>query len=177
MANQANSGQIDYTYANENNFRVIINKMPKVSFFALNTFLPEVSSPGAGVAFPTQDINIPDDKLIWAPLDVGFVVDEGWFNYEEVFRWMEATVMPRNTEASYIQYSDALIMILDNLKSPVLNVKFASCFPVTLSQVAVKTTDSTTLFGSVSLRYSYYTIDRVSELTPPIGDPPPILTL
>lgn len=174
--NPSGSGQIDLSYAVENNFKVFVEKLPTVTFFTTESAIPEVSAAGANVETPMQDYILQDNKLVWAPLEISFIIDEGFFAYEEVYNWMYNTTNPNATENSQLKFSDAVIMALDGSKNPVINFKFVDCFPTALSAVKyVNYGEAQRLGASVTLRYTEFLLERVQDLSPPIpAAPPPI---
>lgn len=164
---------VDTNFLNSNNFTLVIERLPTVSFFTNMTELPSISLSPLSEATPLSTLAIPGDKLEFGSLSVTFYVDSKMDNYLEVFKWMQGLGFPENhtqytTENntrdpnfSELQrnYSDAKLISLDAGKV----FTFVDCYPTRLSGIRfeTQTQDVNYAVATVDLEYSYFTIDNV----------------
>lgn len=165
----------DLNFLSPTGFMLVIERLPKVSFFAQNVALPTVSLETLEQSTPLSVIQIPSDRLNYNPLSINFIVDEQMNNYMEVFRWMRGLGFPESYDqytlennrgleaASELQrnYSEAKLIILGASKTPVRTVTFHECFPISLSGFETDTTitDVQYIRSTLELQYSYFDID------------------
>jgi len=172
MANLPNSGQIDTSLALNTNFRVIIERLPTISFFSTDVILPGVSLPPMDVISPYQAIPIQADTLVWEEMKLDFLVDAGFFAYVEVLNWILQTVSANDPTSAAVIYSDASVMALDNNKQEIIKFKFHDCWPTALGSLTYNTDEeSRRLQCSLTLKYTQFVPERILDLQPPITPP------
>jgi|TARA_B100001540_G_scaffold153083_1_gene135527 hypothetical protein len=161
-------------------FKFTLAKEPKVSFFSNSSKLPEIS---LGTAIQTnylKNIDIPGDRLTYGDLNLSFLVDENLENYMAIHNWLTGLGFPESTS----QYGD--LITTDNIRDPenafsdgslhILNsnyrdvaiVKFNDLFPVYLSSLEFKSseTDITYFTAEATFKYTVYNIVAPDNRTP-----------
>lgn len=175
-------------YSSPTQFRFMINQLPKVQFFTTAANIPDISLGEAVIPTPYKDIPIMGDKITFGNLDVSFIVDEYLENYVSIHNWLIGIGFPKNrtqfssfrsdtsnnpTSAKTVStdrvgtatadrgmYYDATLTILSNKNNPLVEVRFADLFPVSLSSLSYnnQATDVDYLTAEISFRYKLYDI-------------------
>lgn len=164
----------DLNFLTPTGFILVIERLPKVSFFAQNVTLPTVSLVALEQQTPLSRIEIPSDRLEFGSLTINFIVDEQMNNYMEVFNWMKGLGFPElypqytiennrgleGTSELQRNYSEAKLIILGSNKAPVRTVNFYDCFPTSLSgfETDSTATDIQYIRSTLELEYSYFDI-------------------
>ena len=153
-------------------FRLGINKLPKIDFFAQSVNLPGISIGQLEQANPLIMNPIPGEMLTYQELTIQFMVDENMANYKSVVNWLEGLGFPEDHKqyADYIEedkvsiselaknYSDGTLQILGSNNVPVQSLKFKDMFPTSIEGLQFNSADSdvTYLVGNASFRYTSY---------------------
>jgi len=175
-------------YNSPTQFRFMINQLPKVQFFTTAANIPDLTLGEAVIPTPYKDIPLMGDKLTFGNLDVSFIVDEYLENYITIHNWLIGIGFPKNrTQFSSFRsdtsnnpasaktvstdrvgkatpdrgmYSDATLTILSNKNNPLVEVRYADIFPVSLSGLnySQDATDVTYQTAEISFRYKLYEI-------------------
>lgn len=160
-----------------NKFSVNFARMPNLTYFCQTVSLPGLSMGEAIRNTPFIDLYSPGDKLIYDLLTFTFMVDENLQSWLEIHDWIRAMAFPtdfqeyRNlprlnrvadSREDFPQFSDATLNILTSSYNQNYKVKFADCFPISLSAVTFSSTDSPDNFitADVSFRFSYFNIEK-----------------
>lgn len=172
---------VDMNFLVPNGFMFTVDRLPKVSFFTQSISLPSLSLPALEQATPLSMIEVPSDKLLFAPLEVPFIVDGKMDNWMEVFKWMQGLGFPENypqyTEENQSRYgingmselarnySEAKLIVLGSNNEPIRTFNFVDCFPTSLSGINFASTNTDVQYAtaSVTLEYSYFYVDNTDE--------------
>lgn len=156
------------------NFRFLLKRAPHVEFFIQKVNIPSISL--KEVEVPNQFVKVPypGDHIDYSNLDVTFKVDEDLNNYLEIHNWIRALGKPTEfTEykeiaknASYTGMgvvSDIAITVMSNIKNYNYEINFIDAFPVNLSGIEFRTTDSDIKYieATATFKYSYYNLVNV----------------
>jgi hypothetical protein len=161
-------------------FKFTLAKEPKVSFFSNSSRLPEISLGTAVQTNYLKNIDIPGDRLTYGDLNLTFLVDENLENYMAIHNWLTGLGYPESTS----QYED--LIVTDNIREPenafsdgslhILNsnfrdvaiVKFNDLFPVYLSSLEFKSseTDVNYFTAEATFKYTVYNIVGPDNRTP-----------
>ncbi len=151
-------------------FRVIIQRLPNVEFFIQRAAIPGISGQPVVTQTPFNPIFSTPDKLTYSNLDLTFIIDENMQNYLEIYNWLTGIAFPRNfNEFKQIQESpeglesDITIQILNSHKNLNLEAKFINCFPVSLSDVVLDTTQQDIVYpeATASFQYQSFSIQKI----------------
>jgi hypothetical protein len=152
-------------------FRVSIPRLPTVQFFTQTTSIPSLSA--SPVLQPTRfnPVYQTADRLTYSNLDLTFIIDENMQNYLEIYNWLVATTFPeRHKQFDTIKtsdeglYSDIMVTILNSKKNSNLQVTYRSCMPISLSEVALNTTDADVTYpqATATFQYDYFEIGKIN---------------
>lgn len=159
-----------------NKFSLSFSRTPNVQFFCQTVSVPGIALSEVPQNTPFVDVYLPGEKAIYDILNVTFIIDEDLEAWREIHDWIRAMTFPvefaeyrnlstlgRNAsgrEAPKPQYSDATLNILSSNNVGNYQFKFYDCFPTSLSNFVMSTTDSpdTVITADVTFRYSYYDI-------------------
>ena len=151
-------------------FRVAIKRLPNVEFFTQRTSIPGISVSPVEMSTPFNRIYQTPDKLTYANLDLSFIVDEAMQNYLEIQSWINDIAFPRDfsefkriKEAEDSLQSDITIQILNSHKNLNLEAKFINCFPISLSEIMLDTTQSDLVYpeATATFQYDSYSIYKI----------------
>jgi hypothetical protein len=177
-------------YSSPTQFRFLINQLPKVQYFTTACNIPGISLNEATYNTPLKDIPIMGEKLSYEDLNISFIVDENLENYIEMHEWLTACGFPKDRSqfkkfrsttantpvttqgtssdigdvkpatAERSMFSDATLTVLTNKNNPVVEVRFADCFPTSLSTLSYNQnqTDIEYLTADVTFKYKIYEI-------------------
>lgn len=163
-----------------NKFSLSFTRTPNVQFFCQTVSVPGISLSEIPQNTPFVDVYVPGEKAIYDLLTVTFIVDEDMESWREIHDWIRAMTFPhdfeeyqnlanlgRNASARTTnkpQYSDATLNILSSNNVNNYQFKFHDCFPTSLSNFVMSTTDSpdTIITADVTFRYSYYDIVKAA---------------
>ena len=177
-------------YSSPTQFRFLINQLPKVQYFTVAANIPGITLGEGVFNTPLKDIPLLGDKLTYEDLTITFIVDENLENYIEMHTWLTAIGFPKDRSqfkkfrsttantpvttqgtssdigdvkpatAERSMFSDATLTVLTNKNNPVVEVRFADCFPTSLSGLSYNqnTTDVDYLTAEVNFKYKIYEI-------------------
>ena len=161
-------------------FQFSLSKHPKVDFFCTSATLPPISLAVTSQPSYLKDIDVPGEKLTYGDLTIKFLVDEDMSNYMSIHNWLTGLGYPESTS----QYED--LIVTDNIREPenafsdgslhILNsnfrdvaiVKFNDLFPVYLSSLEFKSseTDVNYFTAEATFKYTVYNIVGPDNRTP-----------
>ena len=156
-----------------NGFMFNISKLPNVSYFCQEANLPEITLGSTFQATPFVDLSTPGDKLAFGDLSIQFMVDSKMANYTAIHDWLFALGFPqdnqqftdfvnqdtRNTRNEAMRtVSDAVLSILGPLNTPVRTVQFRDLYPLSLSSIIFRSTNTDVQYivGNATFKYAYY---------------------
>jgi hypothetical protein len=152
-------------------FKVVINRLPNVQFFTQRAMIPSIST--TPVEQPTRfnPVFQTPDRVNFSSFDLTFIVDEAMNNYMEVFNWIlsttsfESSDRYRQLKASQAGlFSDISVIILNSKKNPNIEISYKNCFPFSLSDIQLNTTDSDVTYPESTASFQYDTFD-IKHLT------------
>lgn len=153
-------------------FLVTINRLPNVEFFTQRAVIPGISA--NPIRHPTMFNTIYEtpDELSYNNFDFSFIIDENMNNFLEVFNWMTNITGPKNfdqfrqlKESKEGIISDISIIVLNSNKNSSIKINFKNCFPISLSEITLDTTQSDVQYptATVSFQYDYYEIEKITN--------------
>lgn len=147
-------------------FQISIKRLPHVEFFTQQTSIPSIST--NPVVQPTRFNTIwqTPDQVTFSTLDLSFIVDEDMQNYMEIFNWMISSAFPETHEqhkklstSAEGLFSDIDVRIMNSKKNSNILVSYVNCFPISLGDVQLNTTESDVTYPQVTTTFQY---DRFS---------------
>ena len=124
----------------------------------LNYFVQTVDVPGltmAGVETPYRNVqaNVPSNRIDYDQLNLAFIVDENWANWNYVFEWMKR-IRTGNSAISDTM-TDITLNLVNSNKNLNKIMVFRGAYPTLLGTLPLDSTvvDSNPLVCSLSFRY------------------------
>jgi len=152
----------EVAYARPTGFRLAIDSLsyPNAEFNVQTASIPDITADAATMPLPYRDIGFSADKIIYAPLQITFLVDEELINYTEIHDWILGQVI-NNDGKSVRKTRDITLLIQSSHYNVVKEIKFIDAYPTTIStlQFDVRSTDMEYLTADVSFEYSYFKVD------------------
>ena len=153
-------------------FRVTIKRLPNVEFFTQRSMIPSISN--NPIVQPTRfnPVYRTPDTVNFSNLDLTFIVDEDLNNYTEIFDWMIASAFPENhnqfkqiANSEEGLFSDISVIIMNSKKNSNIEVSYKNCFPISLSDIQLNTTDQDVTYPEVTATFQYdsYSIKRLTS--------------
>jgi hypothetical protein len=149
-------------------FRVTIDRLPHVEFFTQQTNIPGISSSPVVVPTRFNKTYHSGEEIEFSNLDLTFIVDEKMENYREIFSWIVGLNFPENhqqytnvisTTNDRSVVSDMSIIVMNSKKNPSIAFRFKNCFPISLGEVSLNTTDTDVVYPQVTASFQYDTFD------------------
>lgn len=153
-------------------FRISIKRLPNVEFFTQRSQIPSIST--SPIQQPTRfnPVFRTGDAVSFSNLDLTFVVDEDMKNYTEIFDWIIGSTFPENHEqfkainnSAEGIFSDISILILNSKKNSNIEVIYKNCFPISLSDIQLDTTQSDVTYpeATASFQYDTFSINKLTK--------------
>lgn len=157
------SAEQEFSNAYNNNFIAVIDVLPNIQFFLKAVDLPAVTNAPANVNTSVADFAFQGDKIEYGELNLTFFIDEYWYAYEEMFRWLRAIANPDQPEVSNGQFfGQCTVQLMNNNKEPFATLKFIDIFPSSVGTVSLSTQmDEAVLTCQATFRYTETKFDRV----------------
>ena len=149
-------------YASPTQFKFSINQLPKVEFFTVSANIPDLTLADVVIPTPFKPIPVLGQNLTYGNLNITFIVDEFLENYRELHEWLTGIGFPKDRKQfsefrsntanrgtasptpvadvgkvgksipDASMFSDATLTILSNKNNPIVEVRFANMYPVSL---------------------------------------------
>ena len=149
-------------YASPTQFKFSINQLPKVEFFTVSANIPDLTLSDVVIPTPFKPIPVLGQNLTYGNLNITFIVDEFLENYRELHEWLTGIGFPKDRKQfsefrsntanrgtasptpvadvgkvgksipDASMFSDATLTILSNKNNPIVEVRFANMYPVSL---------------------------------------------
>jgi hypothetical protein len=151
-------------------FQVTVKKLPNVEFFVQKFDIPSLSMSPPEVANPFNKLYQGADKITYSEINLSFIIDEKMENYKEVMDWMISITAPQSfdqyrgpSKNKEDMFSDVSVLILNSNKNANIRFDFTNCFPISLSSVALDTTQQDIIYpeASVTFQYDYFTMEVI----------------
>ena len=146
------------SFANPSSFRLAIDnlKYPNAQYTVQLASIPDMSVDGAAMNTPKRNILVSADKIVYAPLQLTFIVDENFTNYKEIHDWMFGMVGQGDLNTR--KNRDLTLIIYNSSNNVVQQIRFVDAHPTSLSSLPFEvTTESVNYLQAVAeFNYSYY---------------------
>lgn len=156
------------SYLQSTHFQFTIQRIPNLVFFTQSVSIPEISSTPLEqpVTFFKSPIPHPGENFDFGQFSVTFLVDEymkSWLELHDWMRSMKAVDSFKDYEDASTHYSDASIIVLNNKQKPIVSVRIANMFPISLGAIDFNATDTTPepVVASATFAYSHYEVEKL----------------
>lgn len=143
-----------------------------MEFFTQRAMVPSISTQPIQQPTRFNPVFRTPDVVNFSNLDVTFIVDEQMNNYMEIFNWIVSSTMTENhsrfeslSNSPEGLFSDISIMILNSKKNANIEVSYKNCFPISLSDIQLNTTESDVTYpeATVTFQYDTFGINRLTS--------------
>jgi hypothetical protein len=137
-------------------FQLIIKSIDDAVYHGKSINLPSVSMGTIEYSTPEVDIQLAGEKLIYAALNLNFLVDDELNNWQRIFDWMLEC-----TKVDYIDdiSCDATIIIYNRDNKAVKYIDFTSCIPISLGDIQFNVNEGDVdTMCNITLEYDLFTI-------------------
>lgn len=148
-------------------FRISVFRLPNTTFFTQQTAIPGISTSPVSVPNQFNPIFQTPDHVDYSNLDLTFIIDEDMNNYMEIFNWIIGTAFPENhsqyrnlKETEDSLFSDISIIVMNSKKNANITFNFRNCFPISLSDITLNTTESDLNYPqcTATFKYDYFDV-------------------
>jgi hypothetical protein len=176
MSYELTTSETQYNFLKNSQFQLVIPRLPNVSFYTVNTGIPDFSVDYPTIGTPFKKIPVTGETADFGDLVVRFIVDHKMNNYYEVYNWMRGYSRVNNYEniRDYIAEnngnpdavhekhltSDIQFVIMSDRGCEIARVEYKDAFPISLSGLDMTTqvSDVEYLVATATFKYSYYEI-------------------
>ena len=179
-------------YASPTQFKFSINQLPKVEFFTVSANIPDLSLSDVVIPTPFKPIPVLGQNLTYGNLSITFIVDEFLENYRELHEWLTGIGFPKSrkqfkdfrsntsntgtasktpvadvgavgkTISDSAMFSDATLTVLSNKNNPIVEVRFANMYPVSLGALEFTQQAGDVEYLTVQADFTYQIYEIVS---------------
>lgn len=165
------------------NFSLAINRLPNVTFDIQTANIPGLKLGVANMPTPFVSIPYPGDHLQFSDFMIKFKVQEDFANWYEIFKWMTGLGFPKSFKEYFnVQkgidknlqglnivpskmvdtnrkigniFSQMTLTVLTSHYQPFIAIEFEDAFPVELTPIEFRTTDSDVDYITCSAYFKY----------------------
>lgn len=156
------SKRVERNQALSTSFRLIIPGFDGLNYHVQTVQLPGMSMSGVDSPYRNHQGAVPSDRIEYDPLNLTFLVDENYNNWDALRQWMiNNTNEPKLNE----RMRDITLHILGSNKDPRAELVFRGAFPTLVSELALEssTGEPNPLMCNVTFRYQKYDFVRKDE--------------
>lgn len=139
-------------------FQLAFPQTDDMVFFCQEVDIPGVSMGEAVHVTPNLDLYVPGTKIVYDPLTVSFLINEGISSWLGLYNWMKGITTDMNPK--WQKRQDAILTIFSNKNNPIIRFEFKNIFPQTVSRISMSTKESAeeVLTCSATFRYDYFIV-------------------
>lgn len=154
------SRKINRNPALNTGFKLEIPGLEAVNYFVQSTELPSLTMGGVESPHQNWGISVPSNRIEFDPLNLQFIVDEDFMNYESLYVWMVDII--RTEPVVPTQMKNIVLHMTNSSKNHKLRVIFHKAYPTMLASLPLNsdTGDTNPVVCSASFRYAYFEIIR-----------------
>lgn len=155
-------------YLTTNKFLFYLRRCPRLTHFCQRVNIPSIGFGESMQSNPTGiEIRRPGTRYIIDNLTVGFLVEENFKNWLEIFNWLKGIGIYSGVKEDLREsdkVSTASIHILNSSYNPILRVDCYNIFPVSLSGINFETSaqDAEPVLADATFAFTHYEIFDLS---------------
>tara|TARA_R110000824_G_scaffold206099_1_gene391060 strand:+ start:151 stop:735 length:585 start_codon:yes stop_codon:yes gene_type:complete len=158
----------DDNLLNRNYFRFTIQRIPNFERFVRSVLVPPFRF--GELVQPTTlnlDIKLAGGSFSFLPLQVGFVLDERFYTYIEIYKWMTSIGMfdePHTIEREAYT-SDATLLVTNSAYIPQYRIVFKDLYPIALGELDFTSAEpiSSPVISNVTFNYTKFEIHNANN--------------
>lgn len=134
-------------------FLLEIPQAKELNYFIQTVDVPGLTMAGVDTPFRNAQASVPSNRIDFDQLNLTFLVDEGWANWNYVFEWMKRTRTGKNPISDTM--SDITLNLVNSNKNLNKLLVFRGAYPTLLGSLPLDSTvvDSNPIVCSLSFRY------------------------
>jgi hypothetical protein len=149
-------------------YKFVIKEMPQLEYFITKVTLPSFGYDSA-IEQPNRFslIRHPASKIVYAPLEMSFLVNEDMTNWLEISNWIRRTSVSDDhidiLDDTGEHFTQGTLFITNSAMNPNIEVTFYNMFPISVSgfEFDSQVTDLTPWTANVTFAYDYYDIKKL----------------
>lgn len=147
--------------ARGNKFRYLIQKMPILTAMTQSVDIDPITLGEVEANNPLLDMRFHGEKLKYGNLDIGFLVDENYDVYTEIYNSMNAATAPNTVESSRFEnWTDIAVLIYDNDSTKIVRkFIFTDCFCTNLGTIPFDVGASDNTLGTATFAFHSFRIE------------------
>lgn len=165
------SNNITYNHLEIKDFKLVIDRVPNVTYHCTSAPLPGVSSNPILMPTPFSTIKRPSAQVSFQPLIVTFIVDEHLKNHTEMFDWFVSYVHPDNFDEyndeqipknrlNKSKMSDMTLIITNNKYNDIAEYVFEDAFPIDISDLMLDIQVDDVMVSTCTVTFEYTKYSR-----------------
>lgn len=163
--------KIKQNYLSPIEFRLVINRLPYVTFFVQMANIPGLTANPIAQGSPFNKFYVHGDTLDFGQFSIQIRVDENMESYTEIMNWLIGLNFPEkfsqfaNLEDGEGLYSDATLTMMTNSKNPNVEVKLINMFPISMGEIQFDITqpDITPAVVDVTFQLDRFELDVINS--------------
>jgi len=150
-----------YNPALQSSFRLEVPGTSSLNYFIQRAELPSLNIGSIPSPYRNNQLNLPDNKVQYDPLNMDFIVSEDYQNHSELRLWMHKLAVSQDTMPSDLR--DITLHLTTSTNNTGLAVRFYSAFPMMIGGIPLDSTstDETPVICTCSFSYAYYDVVRI----------------
>lgn len=156
-------------YLSTTSFRVLIPRLPKMTYFVQTVSIPSVILGSLDVpafkGLPKQEA--PSFLDISDQIIINFTIDENMENWQEIYDWMNK-IVPSNENNGSVndkreRFSEIIVLVYNSAKTLKKKITFHDCFPVNLSSFEFNSasTEIDPIVVTTNFEYSHFSVETI----------------
>lgn len=124
---------MNYNNAISTSFKVNVDKIPELTYFAQSITLPGFSVNPIETAYRNNKIKYPDNVVIKDDFIIQFLVDEDFYNWDKIRLWF---LECQGEDVNILNLmSDVYVIRLDSNKNPIARITLKGAFPINVGAI------------------------------------------
>lgn len=153
---------INYNNALSTSFKFVIDVIPSLTYFAQSVTIPTLTVDSIETKIRNYRAKLPDNHMVMDDLMLQFLVDEDYYNYDQLRLWMLKCVKAKDDDDGTLNelLSDIYISRLDSNKKEIAKFVFKGAFPSMLGSLnlANNVADADIVMSDITFGYQSYEI-------------------
>lgn len=144
-------------------FKLEIPGLEEVNYFVQTTEIPGMTMSGVDAPYQKFGTNVPSNRIEFDPLNLTFLVDEDYANYESLYAWMvNVTRTEPIAAAESNMMRNITLHVTNSNKNTQIAIKYHRAYPTMLSPIPLEssTTDAVPIVANAIFRYQFFEFIR-----------------
>lgn len=134
-------------YLSATNFRVVIPRLPKLSYYIQTVTVPSLSINSIDIGFKGfPRTSVPSSVDISDQVIITFGIDERMENWQDIYDWM-TSITPNSTNNGGVgakdPYSEIIVLLYNAQRKLQKKLTYESCHPISLGSFDMNSTSNT----------------------------------